>query len=170
MIDPRARSGVHAARAGTARVTPLACALFACLLPASAAFGAVFTVGPGGSHATVQAALNTAVQTAGDDEVRIAVGTYPEALAALVLADERLDVSGGWNATFDARTEDPTLTVIDASTQDVHCGRRRTPVSSRFRISRLPVARPTMQQGQALARAVSARCRSAIAWSATPSL
>lgn len=117
MIQSRAFIGAHAARVHHPRSAPLAGALLACLLPASAAFGAVFTVTPGGTQ-TVQSAIDLAVGLAGDDEIRIASGTYTETLNVFVIADERLDVSGGWNATFDARSDDPALTVIDADGSD----------------------------------------------------
>ncbi len=35
-----------------------------------------FTVGPGGTHATVQAAIDAAVDAGGDNEIRITQGIY----------------------------------------------------------------------------------------------
>jgi hypothetical protein len=80
--------------------------------PASAA---VYTVGSGGTHATVQSAIAAAASNAGDDEVRIASGTIVEHVHATVVTDGRVDLSGGWNAAFDTQTADPTLTVIDGT-------------------------------------------------------
>lgn len=115
MTHSHAVAGAASARAKNPRLMPLACAVFACLLPASAAFGAVLTVGPGGTYASVQSAIDVAVNTPGDDEIRIGIATYTERLNLFVTADERLDVSGGWNAMFDTRSNDPQLTVIDAN-------------------------------------------------------
>lgn len=96
--------------------TPLALAmLFALLAHSDAATGATFTVGTGGDHATIQAALDAASLAAGDDEIRVRSGTYPETIVFFCVADERVELSGGWDATFEIQTEDPALTVIDAA-------------------------------------------------------
>ena len=47
------------------------------MIPADAA---IFNVGPGGTHATVQAAIDAALAAPGSDEIRIANGTYFENL------------------------------------------------------------------------------------------
>lgn len=96
----------------------LATALCATLMLPAASQAAVFTVGPGGTHATIQSAIDTAANTSGDDEVRVGIGTYAEAVTIVQAVDEHLLLEGGWNATFDARTDDPSLTVIDG--EDSH--------------------------------------------------
>jgi hypothetical protein len=58
-------------------------------------------------------AVNAALATAGDDEVRIAQGTWNERVALTNFNGDRLDISGGWNAAFDTQTPDPALTVVD---------------------------------------------------------
>ena len=96
--------------------TPLALATLLVLLPHSeAATGATFTVGTGGDHATIQAAFDAASLAAGDDEIRVRSGTYIETVVFFSVADERVELSGGWDATFEMQTEDPALTVIDAA-------------------------------------------------------
>ena len=82
-----------------------------------AARAALFTVGPGGTHATIQAAIDAAVGTPGGDDIRVARGTYHEHLIVHTLdaADPgRLTISGGWDAGFATQIADPNLTVIDA--------------------------------------------------------
>ena len=100
----------------TAARTPLALALLLALLPHSGAVsGATFTVGAGGDYATIQAALDAANLAAGDDDIRIRSGTYTETIELYTGADERFELSGGWDATFAIQSEDPALTVIDAA-------------------------------------------------------
>lgn len=85
-----------------------------CLL-AGGVHGAVFTVGTGGKHSTVQAALNAALATPGNDEVRLHTGTYPENLSVLLppgSADE-IDLRGGWNDGFSHASNNPASTVIN---------------------------------------------------------
>lgn len=94
--------------------TVLVCILTAALGAAPAA-AAVFTVGPGGTHATAQAALDAAMAAGGDNEVRVAIGTFSETLRVdAKLASGTLHLSGGWQAGFAARVLDPALTVMDA--------------------------------------------------------
>jgi hypothetical protein len=76
--------------------------------------GAIITAGPQGTHATIQAAIDAAMAAPGDDEVRIQSGHWIERVGFTHVIDERLDVSGGWNADFDLQTQDPSATVIDA--------------------------------------------------------
>ena len=78
------------------------------------ASAAVFTVGPGGTHSTLQAAIDAAVAAGGDNEIRVATGTWSEALALEAdLGHGALHISGGWLPGFAARSSDPVLTVID---------------------------------------------------------
>ena len=84
------------------------------LLPAATS-AATFTVGPGGTHSTIQSAITSALIAPGDDEIRVATGTYAEALYITAGADERTTLDGGWDASFTTRTLDPALTVVDAA-------------------------------------------------------
>lgn len=59
-------------------------------------------------------AVAAADRNLGDDEIRVATGTYAEAVVVQPFVDEHVLLEGGWNATFDARTEDPALTIVDA--------------------------------------------------------
>ena len=69
------------------------------------------TVGPGGMHATVQAAVDDAVGRGGDHEIHIAEGTFTEPVV-LSQINDRLELSGGWSNAFSERADDPSLTVI----------------------------------------------------------
>ena len=69
------------------------------------------TVGPGGEHATIQAAVDDAVGRGGGHEIHIAEGTFTEAVV-LFAVTAQLDISGGWSAGFATRTDDPALTII----------------------------------------------------------
>ncbi len=81
---------------------------------APAAGAATFTVGSGGSYATVQAALDAAVPAGGDNDVRIRPGTFTENLTVTLPSGAgTLRVSGGWNPTFEGRALDPSYTVLD---------------------------------------------------------
>ncbi len=70
-----------------------------------------FTVGPGGTHATIGAAV-AAANAPGDDEIRIRAGMFMEVLN-IPLDEDSLTISGGWDAGFTVQTEDPPLTVIN---------------------------------------------------------
>ena len=85
------------------------------LLIVENARGAVLTVGPGGAHATVQAALDAAFATAGNDEIRVHTGTYREILTIHLPAgsSDEIDLSGGWNDDFSLATNNPAATVFD---------------------------------------------------------
>jgi hypothetical protein len=77
----------------------LAVALVAVMVAATAR-AAVLTVGPGGSHHTIQAAIDVALANGEDDEIRVQAGTYRENLT-LAMASGSLLISGGWNSKFD---------------------------------------------------------------------
>lgn len=82
-------------------VRTLALAL-ALLAAAGATRAAVFTVGPTGTHATLQAGFEAAAALPGSHEVRVASGVHH----GRALLEDRIAnviaVSGGWNATFDS--------------------------------------------------------------------
>lgn len=86
------------------------------LLPAAApAAAAVLTVGPGGTHATVQAAIDAAVATPEDDELRLRATTFFEQVDLSAVSDlgGRLEISGGWDAAYAVRDPTPGATALD---------------------------------------------------------
>lgn len=79
------------------------------MIPADAA---IFTVGSGGTHTTVQEAIDAALAVPGSDEIRIATGTFFENLDITPTGSGNiLEISGGWNATFASRGD--VRSVID---------------------------------------------------------
>ncbi len=69
-------------------------------------YAATLTVGPGGMFGSLQAALDSSVMMAGDDEIRVRTGTYMEnILIDLGGSGDRVEISGGWNATFTVSTD-----------------------------------------------------------------
>jgi hypothetical protein len=82
---------------------------------AASAGATTFTVGAGGTHASVQAAVNAALAAGGDHEIRIRQGSFPERLNVPATFSGGLSVSGGWDAAFATRSEDAGLTVIAAA-------------------------------------------------------
>jgi len=79
------------------------------------AAAAVLTVGPGGLHATVQAAIDAAVATPEDDELRLRATTFTENVDVSAVSDlgGRLEISGGWDAAYATREPSPGATVLD---------------------------------------------------------
>jgi len=76
---------------------------------------AVLTVGDHGTYSTIQAAISTALG-ASSTEIRVEQGTYLENIyIGSAFVSEYLEITGGWNATFSARSSDASLTVIDGS-------------------------------------------------------
>lgn len=69
---------------------------------AATARAAVLTVGPSGSHDTIQSAIDVALANGEDDEIRVQAGTYAENLT-LTMADRSLLISGGWNSKFECQ-------------------------------------------------------------------
>jgi hypothetical protein len=69
----------------------------------------VVTVGPGGDHATIGAALAAVVGADGDREIRIAAGTYAEALLLSDRIDHAVVISGGWATGFAEQTTQATV-------------------------------------------------------------
>jgi hypothetical protein len=81
--------------------------------PATAT-AAVFTVGPRGTHASIQAAIDAASRIPGPHEIRVAFGTWAETLAVGEgTGAGDLVLTGGWTEDFLSRTEDATVTVVD---------------------------------------------------------
>jgi hypothetical protein len=72
-------------------------------------------VGPGGSHATIQAGVDAAIAAGGVNHVKVAQGSYPERVSIAASDLGRLTVSGGWRSGFGDREDDPAaVTTIDA--------------------------------------------------------
>ena len=69
------------------------------------------TVGPGGEHATIQAAVDNAIGRGGDHEIRIGEGTFVENVLLTAVVSE-LHLSGGWSDGFTARSNDSAGTVV----------------------------------------------------------
>ena len=87
-------------------------------LPAARA--AVFRVGAGGTHGTIQEAVDAAAASDGDDEIRIRAGAHSGPVFALLLraGSNGLDISGGWNASFSSAGSDPGATVVTGDDSD----------------------------------------------------
>ncbi len=85
----------------------------AALAAGGAARAAIFTAGPGGAYPTIQAAVDAALATAGDHEVRVAQGLYPERVVIGTPAGV-LRVSGEWLPGFTSRGTSPFQTIVDA--------------------------------------------------------
>ncbi|MBX3726774.1 MAG: hypothetical protein KF823_12760 [Xanthomonadales bacterium] len=74
----------------------------------------VFTVGAGGSHASIQSAINAALAlNGGNHEIRIRQGVYFER-PVVTLPLGTIELSGGWHPGFAQRTVDPANTQLVA--------------------------------------------------------
>ncbi len=83
-------------------------------VPWSVVSAAVLTVGDHGTYSTIQDAVNAALG-AGSNEIRVERGTYLEGVGVgPALGGDSLEITGGWDAAFAARSSDASLTVIDA--------------------------------------------------------
>lgn len=106
---------------------------------------AVFTVGPGGTHATIQAALDAALAAPpGAHEIRVHRGTYDENLT-IPAGSAPLDlvIRGGWGDDYLFSTGNPAETTVDA-------GRRgRALEVGRREAGRLRVEALTLRAGRA---------------------
>jgi hypothetical protein len=103
-------------RASQGSIAAVAClVLVISLSPASAA---VLTVGDHGTYSEIEAAIDVAFG-AGSTEIRVEQGTYVENLyfGSGFISDD-IEITGGWNSTFSARSSDASLTVIDGSGLD----------------------------------------------------
>jgi hypothetical protein len=77
-----------------------------------------FRVGPGGTHATIQAAIDDAIAAGGTRDIQVAVGRRTESLRIVPPLTSRLTglrLLGGWDEGFSVRRTDPALTVVDAA-------------------------------------------------------
>lgn len=95
----------------------LAAIVFAILATSIHLSAAVITVGPSGDYATVQAAIDAATATPADDELHLRATTFYEQINTNAVDDTngRLEISGGWDATYTTRDPSPGATVIDGS-------------------------------------------------------
>jgi hypothetical protein len=77
----------------------------------------VYTVGPAGTHMQLQDAVNAALLHSGDDEIRIQGGTSfsGQVISITQVENERLDISGGWNTTFDQQQINPYGNSLNAA-------------------------------------------------------
>jgi hypothetical protein len=88
----------------------LACAAMA----ARAGADTILTVGTGGTHATVQSAIDEAVSGSDAYEIHVAVGRWRERVTVFTGVGRVIKISGGWVDGFSRRTDDPTVqTVLD---------------------------------------------------------
>lgn len=87
---------------------------FAMVLVSLPSYAAVLTVGPGGGYSTISGALATLIGAGGEHEIRVAAGVTSGPIA---IANGQtigvVAISGGWNAAFTTRSDDPSLTVLD---------------------------------------------------------
>ena len=82
--------------------------------------GLILTVGPGGNHSTIQAAVAAALSSLGSSpiEIRVRAGTYFENIGIPVAMNQgSVILTGGWNAAFTSRDPDPSVTIIDGGSQ-----------------------------------------------------
>lgn len=105
---------------------------FDCLLPPALLFGCLLSVpaiavelhvgGPPGTYSSIQAALDDALLETSDVTIKLATAGSPYEenifLAVPSTWTHALTISGGWNATFDVQSLDPTSTTIDGRNLD----------------------------------------------------
>jgi hypothetical protein len=88
----------------------LACAAMA----APAGADTILTVGTGGTHATLQSAIDEAVAGSDAYEIHVATGPWRERIVVRSTEGRAIRLSGGWVEGFSRRTDDPALeTVLD---------------------------------------------------------
>ncbi|MCP4900982.1 MAG: hypothetical protein GY906_28775 [bacterium] len=90
--------------------------VFVCLFLlsiASALHATILTVGPSGSYATIQTAIDEALLVPGFHDIRVQTGTYIENLYIGTVNAGVIRMSGGWNSFFNNQTASPWLTKIN---------------------------------------------------------
>lgn len=71
------------------------------MLLVQSADAAILRVGPGGDFATIQAAVDDALSSTADDEIRIVAGTFTESVDVFIVNHPKvLSISGGWSTDF----------------------------------------------------------------------
>jgi len=73
------------------------------LAMAAGAEARVFTVGPHGSYANIQAGVDAALAAGGDAEVNVERGLFKGPVVAVVPEGQTLALTGGWDARFTAQ-------------------------------------------------------------------
>lgn len=77
---------------------------------------ATYTVGTGGSHATIQAAIDAALVAPGSDEIKVATGVFTENIDYTPTGSgNRVEISGGWTNSFTTQADDPSVVDGDAA-------------------------------------------------------
>ena len=99
-------------RFASLRVIPLA------LLFSTPAHATLYTVGTGGTHASIQDAIDAAVHSAGDDEIRIHVDTYDEHVLVPNTLTGQLTISGGWGNGFLTKVRNGAASTIISPTTE----------------------------------------------------
>ncbi len=74
---------------------------------------ATFSVGPGGTYATLQEAIDAAIDAGGDNEIQIQQGVYLQTASLEEDLSGILTISGGWLELFQQQSMDPNLTVFN---------------------------------------------------------
>jgi hypothetical protein len=125
---------------------PRVLAAAALVATAAPAAGAVFTVGPGGTHTSVQAAISAAILDGADaDEVRVATGTYPGNLLIVTSGSgHTLVVSGGWENSFTVQSPTPSTVDGDGTASTVHIS---TSAGNRVELRRLRIVGGSSHEG-----------------------
>lgn len=86
-------------------------AIFVLQFSALHANATVFTVGPGADYAAIGPAVSAALQTAGQNEIRIAQGEFIASSNITVPTGFSLRISGGWNSGFTSQVSNPLLSI-----------------------------------------------------------
>lgn len=83
------------------------------ILHATPTPAAVFNVGPAGTYATLQPAIFAADATPGSaHEIRLQATTFTDAPSINYSGSKALAISGGWNAAFSSRSDNPEDTTF----------------------------------------------------------
>lgn len=85
--------------------------IFVLLFSALHANATAFTVGPGADYAAIGPAINAALQTAGQHEIRIAQGEFTASSNITLPTGFSLRISGGWNSGFTSQVSNPGLSI-----------------------------------------------------------
>ena len=86
------------------------------LLIGGAADALTYTVGLHGTYCNIQGAVNAAIANPGTNEIHVEQGSYTENInIPAIMGSGSLTITGGWNAGFNARDTDNTLTTIDGN-------------------------------------------------------
>lgn len=84
-------------------------AVFLSFALAGEAAAATYRVGAGGTHSTIQAAVNSALAAGGDNLIKVAAGSRRERFTVGDTLAGRLVISGGWGPGFLSRSGETTV-------------------------------------------------------------